>query len=86
MSDLESKFKEIREKHNAILPVVEDGEVSFTLHDPDVQRHNYWYFKCSTHWEHWFREETPESRAFLEDLIKEGIVTIDGKANFSHPG
>lgn len=80
----ETKFKELREKHNLILPVVKPGTVSFTFKGADSGRHNYFYFKSSTHWESWGGNETPESKTVMDDLIQAGIITKDGKVNFEH--
>jgi len=87
MSDLESKFKEIRTKHNLILPCVKQENVrtvSFTFNEGDSKRHTYWYFKRSTHWEYFGGNETPEATAVMDDLTKVGIITEDGKVNFEH--
>ena len=87
MSDLESKFKEIRTKHNLILPCVKQENVrtvSFTFKEGDSKRHTYCYFKSSTRWEYFGGNETPEATAVMDDFIKAGIITEDGKVNFEH--
>jgi len=82
--ELKTKFQEIRTKHKLILPVVKNGTVSFSVEGTDPERHNYYYFKSSTHWEPWGGNETPESKAVINDLIQAGIITVDGKVNFEH--
>ena len=88
--ELRKKLVELREKHGIILPVIKCNvgvpEVSFTLKSQSA-RYNYFMPKCANGEFLLFgpTENTYAGKAFLNDLIKFGIVNTDGTMNYQWP-
>lgn len=80
--NLLDKLQTIKEKHGAVFPQISDKLVFFTLPNKKT-RIMYVYSKGS--WGRILGEETPESKAFMDDLLSEGIITEFGIANCEYP-
>jgi len=85
MSNLETKFIELRKKRGVILPIVEGGRLPTVSFTQNHARYTYFFFAKSVEWELFtVPYDAPEPAPYLEDLISAGIVTKDGKVNFEH--
>lgn len=86
---LRNKLKELRDKHGVILPVIKCDEgmpsIQFTLKG-QPGRYNYFMPKNKKEFIAFCTDgDLEKGQAFINDLIKEGIVNGDGSMNYQWP-
>ena len=66
-------------KHNVLSIKTKDNAVYFTINGFPMG-----YYYSTDKWYLGFGPELPESKAFMDDLLKAGIIAEDGKANLTY--
>lgn len=80
--DLINKLQCTKEKHGAKFPQISDKSVYFTLPNENIR---IMYVYANGSWGRVLGKETPESKAFMDDLLRDGIITVEGKVNCVYP-